>query len=68
VELIGGRQASLILVETSHEIATTRYRMTAAPPRPVALPPRLSDAELVAHAAFIASLGTQAIWLDYRPG
>jgi DNA polymerase-3 subunit epsilon len=68
VELIGGRQASLILVETSHEIATTRYRTTAAPPRPVALPPRLSDAELVAHAAFIASLGTQAIWLDYRPG
>ena len=68
VELIGGRQASLILVETSHEIATTRYRTTAAPPRPVALPPRLSDAELVDHAAFIASLGTQAIWLDYRPG
>ena len=68
VELIGGRQASLILVETGHEIATTRYRTTAAPPRPVALPPRLSDAELVAHAAFIASLGTQAIWLDYRPG
>jgi DNA polymerase III subunit epsilon len=68
VELIGGRQASLILVETSHEIGTTRYRTTAAPPRPVALPPRLSDAELVAHAAFIASLGTQAIWLDYRPG
>jgi DNA polymerase-3 subunit epsilon len=68
VELIGGRQASLILVETSHEIATTRYRTTAAPPRPVALPPRLSEAELVAHAAFIASLGTQAIWLDYRPG
>ncbi len=68
VELIGGRQASLILVETSHEIATTRYRTTAAPPRPVALPPRLSDAELVAHAAFIASLGAKAIWLDYRPG
>ena len=35
VELIGGRQASLILVETSHEIATARYRTTAAPPRPV---------------------------------
>ena len=68
VELIGGRQASLILVETSHEIAATRYRTTAAPPRPIALPSRLSDAELVAHAAFIASLGTQAIWLDYRPG
>jgi DNA polymerase III subunit epsilon len=67
VELIGGRQASLILVETSHEIATMRYRTTAAPQRPAPLPPRLSDAELIAHAAFIAGLGDKAIWLDYRP-
>jgi DNA polymerase-3 subunit epsilon len=67
VELIGGRQASLILVETSHETATMRYRTTAAPPRPTPLPSRLSDAELEAHAAFIAGLGAQAIWLDYRP-
>jgi DNA polymerase-3 subunit epsilon len=66
VELIGGRQASLILVETSHEIATTRYRTSAAPQRPIPLPPRLSDAELIAHAAFIAGLGDKAIWLDYR--
>jgi DNA polymerase-3 subunit epsilon len=65
VELIGGRQASLILVETSHEITTARHRTTAAPPRPTPLPPRVSDAELEAHAAFIASLGAKAIWLDY---
>jgi DNA polymerase-3 subunit epsilon len=67
VELIGGRQASLILVETSHEISTARHRTTAAPPRLAPLPPRLSDAELEAHAGFIASLGAKAIWLDYRP-
>jgi DNA polymerase-3 subunit epsilon len=67
VELIGGRQASLILVETSHETTTARHRTTAAPPRPAPLPPRLSDAELEAHAGFIASLGAKAIWLDYQP-
>ena len=66
VELIGGRQASLILVETSHETATARFRTTAAPPRSAPLPPRVSDAEREAHALFIASLGANAIWLDYR--
>ena len=29
------------------------------------LPPRLSDAELEAHAAFIATLGDKAIWREY---
>jgi len=33
--------------------------------RTVALPPRLSDAELAAHAAFIATLGEKAIWREY---
>jgi DNA polymerase-3 subunit epsilon len=66
VELIGGRQASLILVETSHEITTSRHRTSAAPPRPAPLPSRVSDAELEAHAAFITTLGGSAIWLDYQ--
>jgi hypothetical protein len=30
-----------------------------------AAPARLSDAEREAHAAFIATLGAKAIWLDY---
>jgi hypothetical protein len=29
--------------------------------------PRLSDAEREAHAQFVASLGSNAIWLDYQP-
>jgi DNA polymerase-3 subunit epsilon len=64
VELIGGRQASLILVETGR--TTIRAgNGGAVPARPIALPPRLSDAELQAHAAFIATLGETAIWNDY---
>jgi DNA polymerase-3 subunit epsilon len=67
VELIGGRQASLILVETSHETVTARHGSTAAPPRPAPLAPRLSDLEREAHALFVSSLGGAAIWHDYQP-
>jgi DNA polymerase-3 subunit epsilon len=68
VELIGGRQASLILVETGHENTSAGHRPIIIPPRPTPLPPRLSDAEREAHAQFIATLGSNAIWLDYQPG
>ena len=67
VELIGGRQASLILVEAGHETASAGNRAIIVPPRQAPLPPRLSDAEREAHAAFIATLGSNAIWLDYQP-
>jgi len=67
VELIGGRQASLILVEAGHEAASAGNRAIIVPPRQAPLPPRLSDAEREAHAAFIATLGSNAIWLDYQP-
>jgi DNA polymerase-3 subunit epsilon len=33
--------------------------------RPAALAPRLSAEERVAHAAFIATLGENAIWCEY---
>jgi DNA polymerase-3 subunit epsilon len=64
VELIGGRQASLVLVETGR-VAITAGNVPAAV-RPMALARRLSDAERAAHAAFIATLGATAIWLDYQ--
>jgi DNA polymerase-3 subunit epsilon len=67
VELIGGRQASLILVESGHESAAARHGAIIVPPRPMPLPPRLSDAEREAHAQFVATLGSNAIWLDYQP-
>jgi DNA polymerase III subunit epsilon len=66
VELIGGRQASLTLVESGRAVVSERDG-AAARPRPVPLTPRISQAERQAHAAFIESLGNKAIWLDYRP-
>jgi DNA polymerase-3 subunit epsilon len=67
VELIGGRQASLILVESGQASAAASHGAIIVPPRPAPLLPRLSDAERDAHAQFVASLGSNAIWLDYQP-
>ncbi len=66
VELIGGRQASLILVESGRLGGASGAGPIVIPPRPVPLPPRLSDAELEAHAVFIATLGEKAIWNEYQ--
>ena len=67
VELIGGRQASLILVDTSRSAAVAgNGGRPIVLPRPVPIAPRLSDDELAAHAQFVARLGEKAIWLDYR--
>jgi hypothetical protein len=35
--------------------------------RPEQLAPRLSEAELAAHRDFVAGLGENALWRDYRP-
>jgi DNA polymerase-3 subunit epsilon len=66
IELIGGRQASLILVDTGRAQTATRKRNVTALRRPIPIAPRLSEAELEAHAQFIARIGDKAIWLDYR--
>jgi DNA polymerase-3 subunit epsilon len=68
LELVGGRQAQLILVETGNDSAAAGPgRAAVIRPRPIALPPRLSDEDLAAHASFRASLGDKAIWADYAP-
>jgi DNA polymerase-3 subunit epsilon len=65
LELIGGRQASLILLAGDSGGFSGRIAATAVVPRPVPLVPRISQAERQAHAQFIATLGDKAIWLDY---
>jgi DNA polymerase-3 subunit epsilon len=66
LELIGGRQAQLILVETGNDrTASGTGRTTVIRPRPIALAPRLTAADRAAHEDFRASLGDHAIWGDY---
>ena len=68
LELIGGRQAQLILVETGNDSAAAGSgRAAVIRPRPIALPARLTEEDLAAHAGFRASLGDKAIWADYVP-
>jgi DNA polymerase-3 subunit epsilon len=63
LELVGGRQPTLVLAGKPHH-----QTQQAAPPewcpgpRPNRLPPRLTDAEAMAHADFIAALGEASIW------
>ncbi|MCF3639963.1 DNA polymerase III subunit epsilon [Rhizobium sp. TRM95111] len=70
IEMIGGRQAALGL--TSAEVTRgpggeTSSEETVAPlaVRPTPLPPRLSPAEIEAHAAMVATIGDKAIWNKY---
>jgi DNA polymerase-3 subunit epsilon len=67
IELIGARQATLILVDTgpaagqgAAAVATLRVRST---PLPIRITPEDRDA----HRAFVATLGPTPVWVDYLP-
>ncbi|HLY07397.1 MAG TPA: DNA polymerase III subunit epsilon [Rhizomicrobium sp.] len=62
LELVGGRQTRLRLAPRDAVRVVSEIRV-AAMQRPEPLPPRISAAELAAHAAFVtAELGSDAIW------
>ena len=63
LELIGARQASLVLVEDM-AISLGSARPAAAQ-RPILLPPRLTEEETLAHREFIATLGEESVWRHY---
>jgi DNA polymerase-3 subunit epsilon len=63
IELIGARQGRLTLHEAAATVATvTRSSIRV---RLVPLPARITLAEREAHRAFVATLGSSAIWRDY---
>lgn len=67
LELIGGRQPDLVLAPTQGASrggpASTSAGDWRPRARPEPLPPRLTEEEEAAHAAFVAKLGEAAIWL-----
>lgn len=71
LELIGGRQSMLTLVTGGgQEAGNGRLpggQRAPARQRPEPLPPRLSEAEIAAHAAFVASFGGDPLWHTYGP-
>ncbi|MGA7485633.1 MAG: DNA polymerase III subunit epsilon [Xanthobacteraceae bacterium] len=65
VELIGARQAQLILVETDIGAGGAAGGALPIRVRPQALASRLTAEERAVHFTFVATLGDSAIWRDY---
>ena len=67
VELIEARQAQLGLGTALAGVPGFAGEPIVVRGRSVPLPARLSDDEILAHEAFVASLGAGAVWRDYLP-
>ena len=69
LELIGGRQIHLSLIGGEEGARERNAQAAAAPrrygPRPRPLATRLSEEDLKAHAAFVETLGENALWKKY---
>jgi DNA polymerase-3 subunit epsilon len=68
LELIGGKQPDFVLEQRSGTTVTASGPMWRPGPRPAPLPPRITEAEASAHAAFVEDLGPDALWLRARTG
>lgn len=68
LELIGGRQQSLTLVDSGRDLSNTgqRHRIVPTRARQSPLPPRLTATERDAHAAFVHALGDNALWKKFN--
>lgn len=63
LELIGGRQPGLVLSGRETATGTEESGESWRPrPRPTPLAPRLTEDEKKAHAAFVDSMGEDALW------
>ncbi len=70
IELIGGKQAALILETAAAAAAGEALSAGLADVsyvRPAPLPPRLTEAERAAHAKLVGGLGENAIWAKLQP-
>lgn len=66
LELIGGRQPHLTLVDSkSQQRKTAEATRSAYQPRQRPLPPRLSTEEAADHRAFVDTLGENAMWRKF---
>lgn len=64
IDLIGARQSQLILASETRTFSTGQADMPRRQ-RETPLVPRISAADLAAHAAFIATLGGAPIWNEF---
>src|ERR1700709_2546832 len=67
IDLIGARQSQLILGAETRESRAAGFGDPPRRQRELPLLPRLTDADRVAHRAFVATLGDKPIWNDFQP-
>ncbi len=69
IEMTGGRQTALGLMgnERSAAVVDVEEVVMTISGRPRPLGHRLSETEIQAHAAMVASLKDKAVWLKYKP-
>lgn len=67
IDLIGARQSQLGLAADRGRSFSGNSPDQPRRQREVPLAPRLTEADLAAHAAFVATLGEKQIWNEYAP-
>jgi DNA polymerase-3 subunit epsilon len=67
IDLIGARQSQLILAAEVRDSRAGGFGDTPRRQREIALTPRLTEDDRLAHRAFVASLGDKPIWNDFLP-
>ena len=65
IELTDARQTTLGLVASGTRTVFIGGQGATSRARPAPLPARITEDELIAHAAFIATLGDSAVWRGY---
>src|SRR6202163_2253471 len=65
IDLIGARQSQLILAAESHDIRVGGFGEMPRRQREIPLAPRVTEENLVAHRAFVATLGEKPIWNEF---
>jgi DNA polymerase III subunit epsilon len=65
IDLIGARQSQLVLAAESRDIRINGNSEMPRRQREVPLAPRVTEADLVAHRAFVATLGDKPIWNEF---
>jgi DNA polymerase-3 subunit epsilon len=65
LELTEKRQAKLSLIDGGVGTTVTGIGVAVVRVRPAPLAPRITDEEIAAHRAFVATLGEKPIWNEY---
>ena len=65
IDLVGARQSQLILATEARDGRAAGYGEMPRRQRPIPLAPRVTEADRIAHQAFVATLGDKPIWTDF---